>query len=140
MYSACTVYMALPLYTLSHTHTHTHTYTHTDPAPSGSPGRLGIRHKLSTTAELSWSPVPVEKQNGIITGYTVKVVGPDSPREIPVQGAGTTSVEIPGLRPFTSYTFNVSAMTKGGTGPAATVSSKTPEGGEMLIFCKMLCI
>ena len=58
----------------------------------------------------------------------MKVVGSDSPGEIPVQGAGTTSVEIPGLRPFTSYTFNVSAMTKAGTGPAATISSKTPEG------------
>ena len=64
----------------------------------------------------------------------MKVVGPDSPEEIPVHGAGTTSVQIPGLRPFTSYTFSVSAMTKAGTGPAATISSKTPEG------CKTLTI
>ena len=63
----------------------------------------------------------------------MKVVGPDSPEEIPVHGAGTTSVQIPGLRPFTSYTFSVSAMTKAGTGPAATILSITPEGGKMLI-------
>ena len=62
----------------------------------------------------------------------MKVVGPDSPGEIPVQGAGTTSVEIPGLRPFASYTFNVSAMTKAGTGPAAIISSKTPEESELI--------
>ena len=48
--------------------------------------------------------------------------------------AGTTFIQIPGLRPFTSYTFNVSAMTKAGTGPPATVSSKTPEGRKMLII------
>ena len=106
-------------------------YTHIDPAPSGSPGRLRVEHKLPTTAELYWSPVPEEKRNSIIAGYTVRVVGPDSPVEIQVQGADTTSVEIPGLRPSTSYTFNVSAMTNTGTGPAATISSKTPEGGEM---------
>ena len=106
-------------------------HAHFDPAPSGSPGGLSVKHKLPTTAELSWLPVPVKKQNGLVTGYTVKVVGPDFPGEISVQGAGTTSVEIPGLRPFTSYTFNVSAMTKAGTGPAATISSKTPEGGEI---------
>ena len=108
--------------------------THFNPAPSGSPGGLSVRHSLPTTAELSWSAVPVEKQNGVVTGYKVKVVGPDSPGDIPVHGAGTTSVQIPRLRAFTSYTFNVSAMTKAGTGPAATISSKTPEGGKMLII------
>ena len=114
-----------------------HTYTVYNPAPSGSPGGLSVRHKLPTTAELSWSPVSVEKQNGVITGYIVKVVGSDSPGEIPVLSAGTTSVQIPGLRPFTSYTFNVSAMTKAGTGPAATISSKTPEGGKISVLCVM---
>ena len=113
---------------------HGYAYAHFDPAPSGCPGGLGVRHSLPTTAELSWSAVPVEKQNGVITGYKVKVVGPDSPGEIPVHGAGTTSVQIPRLRAFTSYTFNVSAMTKAGTGPAASISSKTPGGGKMLII------
>ena len=114
--------------------------THFYPAPSGSPGGLNVRHSLPTTAELSWSAVPVEKQNGAVTGYNVKVEGPDSPGEVPVHGAGTTSIQIPRLRPFTSYTFNVSAMTKAGTGPAATISSKTPEGGEMLIIVLGYCI
>ena len=50
--------------------------THTDPAPSVAPEGLDISHRLPTTAELSWSPPPAEKQNGVITGYTVEVVGP----------------------------------------------------------------
>ena len=82
-------------------------------------------------------PPPLEEQNGVITGYTVQVEGPDSSREFSVQNASTTSVEVSGLKPFTSYTFHVSAMTKAGTGPAATISSTTPEGGKKSI---RLCI
>ena len=114
---------------------HMYTHTCTDPAPSVSPDGLNVSHSLPTKAELSWCLLPVEKQNGVITGYKIQVVGPDSSREFPIQGADATSVILSGLRPFTSYTFNVSAMTKAGTGPAATISSKTPEGGEIsLIF------
>ena len=101
-----------------------------NPAPSITPEGLNITHSLPTTAELSWTPLPVEKQNGVITGYTVQVEGPDSLREVSVPNTSTTSVEVPGLRPFTSYTFSVSAMTKAGIGPAATISSTTPEGGK----------
>ena len=105
-------------------------HTHTDSAPSVAPEGLKISHNFPTKAELSWSPLPEEKQNGVMTGYKIQVVGPDSSREISVQGVNTTSFEVSGLRPFTLYNFNVSAMTKAGTGPAATTSSKTPEGGE----------
>ena len=108
----------------------THTHTHTDPAPSIAPGGLKITHSPPTTAELSWTPLPVEKRNGVINGYTIQVVGPDSSQEISVQDAETTTVEVPGLGPFTSYTVHVSAMTKAGTGPVASISSTTPEGGE----------
>ena len=73
----------------------------------------------------------MEKRNGVITGYTIQVVGPDSSREIPVQDAETTTIEVPGLKPFTSYTFHVNAMTKAGTGPVAIISSRTLKGGEM---------
>ena len=107
--------------------------TYTNPAPSVAPGGLKISHSLPTKAELSWCPLPVEKQNGVITGYKVQVVEPDSSREMSVQEADTTSVEISDLRPITSYTFIVSAMTKAGTGPAATIPFKTSEGGETFL-------
>ena len=106
-------------------------HTDANPVPSITPEGLNITHSLPTTAELSWIPLPVEKQNGVITGYTVQVEGPDSLREVSVPNTSTTSVEVPGLRPFTSYTFSVSAMTKAGIGPAATISSTTPEGGKI---------
>ena len=47
-----------------------------------------------------------------------------------VVSADATSTRIPDLNAFTSYTFKVSAKTKAGSGPAASILSKTPEGGE----------
>ena len=66
----------------------------------------------------------------VITGYMVQVVGPDPIRDIPVPDANTTSITVSELRPSTSYIFKVSAMTKDGNGPSATITSTTPEEGE----------
>ena len=60
----------------------------------------------------------------------MQVVGPDTEKEISVADPNATTVEVPSLKPFTSYTFKISAMTKAGTGPVATISSTTPEEGE----------
>ena len=98
--------------------------------PSGTPGELFVSHSLPTSAQLSWTPVPEDKQNDIITGYTVQVVGPGSTQEIPVMDGNATSFEVSNLRPYTSYTFSVSAVTEAGTGPAISASSTTPQGGK----------
>ena len=90
---------------------------------SGAPGELHISHHLPTSALLSWTPVPENLQNDSNTGYTVYVMGP-------VIDANATSYEVSGLRPYTKYTFGVSAMTGVGTGPAKSVSSTTPQGGK----------
>ena len=48
-----------------------------------------------------------------------------------------TSYEVSDLRPYTTYTFGVSAMTEAGAGPPIIiVSSTTPydQGGEILCF------
>ena len=71
--------------------------------------------------------MPKDQQNGIITGYTVQVTGPDFIREISITDAFT---EVPGLRPSTFYNFRVSAMTVAGTGPPTKGFFTTPEGGK----------
>jgi hypothetical protein len=120
---------------------------HTPTVPSGTPGELLVSHSLPTSAQLSWTPVPEDKQNDTITGYTVKVEGPDctplmdgnaTSYEVLMDG-NTTSYEVSDLRPYTTYTFSVSAMTKAGTGPPIVVSSSTPQGGEILC-CLHTCI
>ena len=99
--------------------------THT--VPSGTPGGLKISHCRPTSVQLSWTPVPEDRQNGIITGYTIEVVRPDFTRMIQVKDATTTSAEVSGLQPSTSYYFSISAMTVDGTGPAARIFSITPQ-------------
>ena len=54
----------------------------------------------------------------------------NSTRDVVVEGANATSIEIPNLSPFTLYTFKIGANTKAGSGPVASISSRTPEGGE----------
>jgi hypothetical protein len=104
-------------------------------APSGAPGELKVSHSLPTSGQLSWTPVPEGERNETITGYTVQVMGPYSlgrKKEIPVMDANATSFEVSDLKPNTTYTFSVSAITKIGTGVAKSVSSTTPQGGEIL--------
>ena len=57
-----------------------------------------------------------------------------SVQEIPLVKADATSVTISNLTPFTSYNFIISAKTKAGSGPVATVSSRTPEAGEIKLL------
>jgi hypothetical protein len=103
---------------------------HTPTIPTGTPGELLVSHSLPTSAQLSWTPVPEDKQNDTITGFIVQVEGPDSIQEIPVMDRNATSYEVSDLRPYTTYTFSVSAMTEAGTGPAIRISSATPQGGK----------
>ncbi|MCG8623674.1 MAG: fibronectin type III domain-containing protein, partial [Proteobacteria bacterium] len=42
---------------------------HPPAVPSGTPGELLVSHSLPTSAQLSWTPVPEDKQNDTITGY-----------------------------------------------------------------------
>jgi hypothetical protein len=88
---------------------------------------LSVNHELPTSAEISWKPLPEGEQSTIITGYTVQVVGAGSKREISVSDAKATSV-VTNVRSSTTYTFCVSAVTKTGNGPIATITSTTPEG------------
>ena len=95
---------------------------------------MHVSHSLPTSAQLSWTPVPEDKLNDTITGYTVHVKGPDSTREVPMMDGNATSFEVSDLRLYTTYTFSVSAMTEAGAGPPIIVSSTTPQGGEILCF------
>ena len=54
-----------------------------------------------------------------------------SRQEIPVERGDATTVEISNLTPFTPYNFSITAKTRVGSGPVATVSSRTPEAGEI---------
>ena len=107
---------------------------HIPTVPSGTPGGLLISHCLPTSVQLSWTPLPEDKLNDTITGYLVQVEGPDFMREIPVMDGHATSYEVSDLRPYTTYTFSVSAVTEAGTKSPISVSSTTIANGEILCF------
>ena len=101
---------------------------------------LSICHRLPTTAKLSWPSLPEQQQN-VITGYTVQAVGSDpTQQQMYTVEATANSFEVSGLTPFTSYTFSVFARSNSKTGPVATISSTTPEGGEILILFVTYCM
>ena len=99
---------------------------------SGAPSELKVSHSLPTSAQLSWTPVPKDKQNDTITGYTVQVEGPYSLGVTKNMDATATSFEVSDLKPYTRYTFSISAITKIGTGLSKRVFSTTPQGGKIL--------
>ena len=75
---------------------------------------------------LSWVPPPLNKHNGVITGYVVKIIGL---RELDVDN--TTSHSIGGLNASSSYSFSVAAKTSVGPGPfSKPVSVVTHHGGN----------
>ena len=105
---------------------------HTPIVPSGRPGELLVSHSLPTSAQLSWTPVPEDKQNDTIIGYLIQIKAPDSTQEIPVMDGNATSYEVSKLRLHTTYTFSVSAMTEAGAGPPIIITSTTPQRGKIL--------
>ena len=84
--------------------------------------------------------MPKDQQNGEITGYSIKVEGPDTTRIIQTDITASEDLlwiprasdyeEVSDLRPSTKYSFSVSAETVAGSGPAISVSFITPQEGE----------
>ena len=103
-------------------------------APSGTPNWLTVRCGHPTSVQLSWGAVPKDQQNGVITGYSMQVKGPDTTRNMPPIEDAYTSTEVSDLKPSTEYTFNISAKTVAGSGPAISVSFVTPLEGKLQCY------
>ena len=97
---------------------------------------LHVTHKDSSSVSLSWKPPPAKYHNGELEGYRVEVKDVDG---VPQQACKRPEnncyrVKIDGLKSDTEYKFHVSARTAAGSGPAATVSERTAEGGRGCLF------
>ena len=97
--------------------------------PTGAPLNVAANVNSSRALSISWDPPEPEEQNGLITGYAVRV--------IPIIGGQTMDYEaeenhlfVEGLSPHTTYECVVAAMTKVGTGPfSAIVTVQTLQEG-----------
>ena len=97
-------------------------------APSGSPANFQTRALDSRSIQLSWDPLPLALQNGIVRQYIVTIV--DIAGDARVINTTATSVNIAALNPFTMYTCTVAAETIA-VGPSTSpVQIVTPQDGK----------
>ena len=77
---------------------------------------------------MSWSPLPVESQNGPIVLYTLVYNQVSDSRGVSINST-TTQTLIDGLNPDTGYEVSVRAWTEAGEGPLSE-AVKHETGGE----------
>ena len=84
---------------------------------------------------ITWSPPPLDQQNGLIIGYTVNVTEIQS-RETFQLISFTTQITADELSPFTTYSVVIEAFTSVGSGPCSTpYTFITGEDGMFIVPC-----
>ena len=91
---------------------------------------MEVQSENSTTLALSWQPPAPENQNGIIVHYIVNITEMETGRLLSFTAVNMTTLSVPTLHPFYTYTCIVAAVTVG-IGPySATVEVELPEDGK----------
>ena len=109
----------------------TESNTTSEAVPSGPPEGFNVTEVTATSVSLEWRRPSVP--NGVIINYILQYS--TNTYTIPVTFNSTndeynvTSITVKDLNEYTNYTFNISAVTNGGTGPGATTSTRTSEAG-----------
>ena len=98
------------------------------PAPSSFPQNVSIMLLSPTSLFISWSPPPLDTQNGIITEYRVNITELETGNEISFISF-TTSISVQFLHPYYTYFCIVSAVTIAEGPPSEAVVITTPEDG-----------
>ena len=100
--------------------------------PTGPPQGVEVQSETSTTLVLSWQPPAPENQNGIIVHYIVNITEMETGRLLSFTAVNMTTLSVPMLHPFYTYTCIVAAVTVG-IGPySATVEVELPEDGKQV--------
>lgn len=110
--------------------------------PLQAPGNFTLNQvKSSTTAQLSWSPVPEESVRGELQGYKIQTWtdkdGEKGMREIDIRGGNKTHALVTKFVPYSKNNVRILAYNGRYAGPPSeTLSFDTPEGvpGTVLSF------
>lgn len=103
--------------------------------PDAPPENIIAVVKSSTSLTVSWSPPPLDKQNGIIISYKVRYQSSvtDLSKEIIVDGA-LRSCDLDNLEINTRYIMQIAAVTINGSSHFSyTITAKTDEDGKTII-------
>ena len=88
------------------------------PEPDGAPQNVRGHNVSSTSISVSWNQVPVEKENGIITGYTITYQSQTQNHNGTAQaGPSERHKTLTGLKEYVDYNITVFASTVKGDGP-----------------------
>ena len=107
------------------------------PAPGGPPTDVYIAKKSATnnSVTLSWNKPLCTERNGNITGYEFSLlVKKTSSFVVNNMMTSDTTVSFDNLTPVTEYLFIISAKTKVGSGPSATLDFATFDSGMFRFF------
>ena len=103
-------------------------YMHT--APTSAPIGLNVISQSSSSLTLAWMAPPLERQNGMITGYSINVTDTDTEASMLLSSTGEF-ITVTQLSPYTSYLCSVAAQTSVGLGPyTLTIIITTDEDGK----------
>lgn len=97
--------------------------------PVAPPQNTYLKVISSSEVKLEWYPPPIDKQNGVITSYHVRVLTVDG-ETLFVYHSETTTLTVTSLQEHTSYKFEVAARTKVGVGPFYKYETVTTSLGE----------
>ena len=109
------------------------------PEPDGAPQNVRGHNISSTSISGSWDQVPVEQENGIITGYTITYHSQTENDNGTVQaGPSERQKEITGLKEYVNYNITVFASTVKGDGPPSTpvLVVRTDQDGKLFLGYK----
>ncbi|XP_060916621.1 netrin receptor DCC [Labrus mixtus] len=96
--------------------------------PSAPPQNITLEVVLSRSIKVSWQPPPPSSQNGLITAYKIKYRKTGRRGDQEAIEPNNFWYLFTGLEKGSQYSFQVSAMTANGTGPASEwFNAETPE-------------
>jgi len=89
--------------------------------PDGAPQNVSAHNSSSKSILVTWDEVPVEQQNGIITGYTITYQSQTENHNGNVSaGPSVRQQNITGLKEYIFYNITLFASTVKGAGPHST--------------------
>ena len=99
--------------------------------PSAPPQDIKAWNTSSTSLKVTWGPVPQPARNGRILKYIVRCRS--SHEDESIHHTTHDPLLLVGLRKFTQYSVDVSAVTRVGAGPQSYTSASTDEDGTVSI-------
>ena len=98
--------------------------------PNSSPENFTAVITSPYSAVLSWETLPIDQQNGIITGYLVNVTVLETNAKFQLH-SHTNKLVVNALKPFRTYICMIAAQTSVGVGPySSQYVLKTPQDGR----------